>query len=115
MNAQASLIFVLNSKWRQCKKEKRAKWVYGDILYPTNLILHCNLFPGNGNVTSTEFVTEWMYKDLGPIQEAVQLFLNLDVNDDTVLNEAIDMPWIFKWFDRNGIYSICQIHSCIKC
>ncbi|XP_045210439.2 uncharacterized protein LOC123561848 [Mercenaria mercenaria] len=54
----------------------------------------------NGNVTSTEFVDLWILDNLGEVQQGVKLFLNLDVNQDFVIDHT-DMPYIFRFFDRN--------------
>ncbi|KAL4221963.1 hypothetical protein ACF0H5_018014 [Mactra antiquata] len=57
---------------------------------------------GNGNVTTSEFFTIWNSKNLGPQKEGLQLFLHLDVNHDFVIEKGHDMPFIFRFFDRNG-------------
>ncbi|XP_060567380.1 uncharacterized protein LOC132726127 isoform X2 [Ruditapes philippinarum] len=54
----------------------------------------------NGQVTSTEFVDLWVLDNIGEVQQAVAMFLNLDVNDDFVIDQT-DMPYIFVFFDRN--------------
>ena len=56
---------------------------------------------GNGKVNSTEFVYHWESEALGALDQAVALFLNLDVNNDFVIDEHTDMPHIFTFFDRD--------------
>ena len=52
-------------------------------------------------VSLDEFTVDWTSRQLGTALDSVILFHHLDVNRDGVINEAIDMPWIEKFFDHN--------------
>ncbi|XP_052787909.1 uncharacterized protein LOC128222957 isoform X2 [Mya arenaria] len=54
----------------------------------------------DNHVRSREFLDVWQEKDLGTLSEGLELFLNLDVNKDFVIDPQ-DVAFIFSWFDSN--------------
>ncbi|KAH3825754.1 uncharacterized protein LOC127881414 [Dreissena polymorpha] len=55
----------------------------------------------DNHVTTREFLDHWQHKDLGTLDKGLQLFMNLDVNKDWVIDMDRDMMYIFLWFDVN--------------
>ena len=68
------------------------------------------------NVTGDEFLQDWEQRKLGDSMEAMILFHNLDVNRDGHINEAIDLPYIVRFFDHYGAYAEPSLrkHFCTK-
>ncbi|KAL3870470.1 hypothetical protein ACJMK2_038525, partial [Sinanodonta woodiana] len=52
-------------------------------------------------VREDEFLAMFLSRHLGTIQLGSTLFNNLDVNDDSMITEEIDVPFIMHFFDRN--------------
>ena len=64
-------------------------------------------FAGDNHVTTREFLDHWQHKDLGTLDKGLQLFMNLDVNKDWVIDMDRDMMYIFLWFDVNSMHFSC--------
>ncbi|XP_041371096.1 uncharacterized protein LOC121384677 [Gigantopelta aegis] len=69
---------------------------------------------GDGVVTTPEFVGEWTFRELGPANEAVVLFYNIDVNKDGKLTRDNDLTFIFNYFDMDFNHELTEAEFVVQ-
>ncbi|XP_052790750.1 uncharacterized protein LOC128224766 isoform X1 [Mya arenaria] len=56
----------------------------------------------DGEVTSVEFLNEWLNERIGTPEQAMYLFTIIDLNKNLVLHISEEVPSLFVWFDFNS-------------